>query len=477
MANEFKIKNGYLAEGNSQITGSLTVTGGITGSLQGTALSANTAGTASEANSIATAITNNVDNNILTATGGGTIEGESSLTFDGTTFTAASSFAQGESTDARGSNSHAEGSKTTANRDYSHAEGDQTLADGQYSHAEGSFTATYAQSSHAEGNTTTTYGQYSHAEGVSTTTGFLGYLSTISNGTASIDSSYGNVTSSFTEWEPGVEVKGVYIDDRDYDNIYGVQRFVPAYIVNPPYWDGTNTFVYFFDTSLTTSTAVMGLGIQFNGSNLAPAGANQLITGESNHTEGSGSMSVGRYSHAEGELTLASGRASHAEGYNTQAVAQYSHAEGQNTLASGSYSHAEGGNTVARGVSSHTEGYLTTANGLYSHAEGHFTTTIGTGSHAEGYSTIASGSYQHVSGQFNTHGDTTSLFIVGNGVDGANRSDAFKVRQSGSIVLPTTVSSTPAWTGTQGEMVFSDNGTLYKMNVWLNGGWRSTPLT
>jgi hypothetical protein len=43
MANEFKIKNGFLSEGNSQITGSLIVTGGITGSLQGTASFAVTA--------------------------------------------------------------------------------------------------------------------------------------------------------------------------------------------------------------------------------------------------------------------------------------------------------------------------------------------------------------------------------------------------------------------------------------------------
>jgi len=53
MANEFKIKNGYLSEGNSQITGSLNVSAGITGSLFGTssyavqALSASYATTAS----------------------------------------------------------------------------------------------------------------------------------------------------------------------------------------------------------------------------------------------------------------------------------------------------------------------------------------------------------------------------------------------------------------------------------------------
>ncbi len=37
MANEFKIRNGFLSTGNSEVTGSLTVTAGITASLFGTA--------------------------------------------------------------------------------------------------------------------------------------------------------------------------------------------------------------------------------------------------------------------------------------------------------------------------------------------------------------------------------------------------------------------------------------------------------
>jgi hypothetical protein len=36
MPNEFKIKNGFFSEGSSNITGSLSVTAGITGSLLGT---------------------------------------------------------------------------------------------------------------------------------------------------------------------------------------------------------------------------------------------------------------------------------------------------------------------------------------------------------------------------------------------------------------------------------------------------------
>jgi hypothetical protein len=47
MANEFIIKRGYISQGDSSITGSLVVTGGVTGSLQGTASYATTALSAS----------------------------------------------------------------------------------------------------------------------------------------------------------------------------------------------------------------------------------------------------------------------------------------------------------------------------------------------------------------------------------------------------------------------------------------------
>ena len=47
MANEFKIKNGFFSEGNSNITGSLNVSAGITGSLFGTSSWASNATTAS----------------------------------------------------------------------------------------------------------------------------------------------------------------------------------------------------------------------------------------------------------------------------------------------------------------------------------------------------------------------------------------------------------------------------------------------
>jgi len=66
--------------------------------------------------------------------------------------------------------------------------------------------------------------------------------------------------------------------------------------------------------------------------------------------------------------------------------------------------------------------------------------------------------------------------IVGNGTADNTRKDAFKVRMSGSIVLPTTQSTSPSWTGTDGEMVFATVTGNHYFYVWMSGTWRSGSL-
>lgn len=78
--------------GSHAITGSLTVSGGITGSLLGNASTSTSASMASDISSISTRITNNTNNYILTSLGTGDINGEANLTFDGSILTMTGSF-------------------------------------------------------------------------------------------------------------------------------------------------------------------------------------------------------------------------------------------------------------------------------------------------------------------------------------------------------------------------------------------------
>lgn len=229
-----------------------------------------------------------------------------------------------------------------------------------------------------------------------------------------------------------------------------------------------------YDINLSGSLDLVGL--------LTNGSPNNVSSGLYSHAEGSTTISLGINSHAEGVESISLGNSSHAEGHGTITSGSYSHSEGYYTIARGNSSHAEGvgslsesGATynIALGGGSHVEGNLTTAVGDYSHAEGSGSTSVGVASHAEGINTIASGSGQSVVGRYNTHNDSTSRFIVGNGTSESNRADAFKITRSGSMSLPQTQSSAPTWTGTDGEIVTATVSGVHLLYIWMSNGWRS----
>jgi hypothetical protein len=317
----------FAAGSTVQVTGSLRVTGGVTGSLFGTssfaisssravsssyALNATNATTATTTSNISSAITNNVDNYLLTATGGGTVNGEPSLTFDGTTLIANSRFQQGNSTSATGDNSHAEGNSTSAT----------------------------GVSSHAEGRGTISYSNYSHTEGLEAKAGITtAFKATVNSGIFNIESGYGDITSIFTIGNTLIS------DDTAYDNTYGRQ----LYIISDVSWDGTETRVTITDSSVNTTYSNIGdpnylfQWKDYNG--------NQPIYSEYSHAEGTSTVTIGAYSHAEGNSTIAVGNTSHAEGTSTIALGDSQHVQGRFNIpltTSYSFIHGNGIDNVNR---------------------------------------------------------------------------------------------------------------------------------
>lgn len=297
------------------------------------------------------------------------------------------------------------------------ANGFNVSASGEYSHAEGYYVNAKSQGSHAEGS-------FSSAGLPAWDTN-----STVS-GITQLPTSVGNITSSI--------VAGATV-------VLGNISYAANYlIVSRSFFQASRTQIeYVSSSNLNASSGVPLAIIDMN--NILATYPNQTLT-------------VGEFSHVEGSSNLAI----------------FGHAEGEGNLAFAG--HAEGNGTISRGYASHAEGAYTLANGTGSHAEGYSATASGDYSHAEGLGTVATGSYQHVQGQYNTHGDTTSLMIVGNGTSTGARKDAFKVRMSGSIVLPTTQSSAPSWTGTDGELVFATVTGNHRFYVWMSGTWRSGSL-
>jgi len=362
------------------------------------------------------------------------------------------SHAEGRDTFASGAYSHAEGTGSIAEEWYTHAEGRQTIARGIYSHAEGRDTLSSGASSHTEGYLTTSSGDYSHAEG------YLGRSSgnyshaegkqTLASGAYSHAEGSGSIASGDISHAEGRFTTA----SGDYSHAEGLSTNAGGFASHA---EGKET------TTIGFSSHAEGSG--------------SIASGDVSHAEGRETFASGAYSHAEGFYTTASGVASHADGRSTWAKGDLSHAEGQYTTAHGDSSHAEGAYTIASGSYSHAEGSGSIAYGFGSNASGRETQAIGDYSYAGGINTIASGSPQHVVGKYNTQGDDTSLFIVGNG-DSITLRDAFKVTHSSSIIVATQ-SIAPSWVGVEGEIKPVATGGNYYLYVYIGGNWRRTALT
>ena len=176
----------------------------------------------------------------------------------------------------------------------------------------------------------------------------------------------------------------------------------------------------------------------------------------------------GTYASAMGNGTTASGNESTAMGYDTTASGEASTAMGYSTTASAQSSTAMGRGTTASETNSTAMGNGTTASGTNSTAMGNGTTASGTNSTAMGYGTTASDYGSLVIGRYNSSGSSVTnnatsfntantAFVIGNGADSSNKSDAFKVMFNGD----TTVSNDLT---VSGDVVVSSDARL-KSNI------------
>lgn len=209
------------------------------------------------------------------------------------------------------------------------------------------------------------------------------------------------------------------------------------------------------DLGLSNSKGVLFSG-SFNSVSTVPdLGAGSRLI----YFPGKAAFRVGRITGTEWDNANV-GRSSVAMNFNSMAVGDYSTALGWGTTASGTSSLATGENTIASGSNCFTTGLQTTASNVRSVAMGFSTTASGQTSTAMGYQTISSG-WNATSMGFNTIArganstvvgmynepilassqsastSTTPLFIVGNGVDESNRSNAMVVRKDGRIGVGT----------------------------------------
>ena len=138
------------------------------------------------------------------------------------------------------------------------------------------------------------------------------------------------------------------------------------------------------------------------------------------------------------------------------------------TSATGSNAVAMGNGTTASGGRSTAMGSGTIASGNNSTAMGYFTTASGNKTVAMGANTTASDYASLVIGQFNSSGSSVTnnatsyntantAFVIGNGTDSSNKSDAFKVMFNGDATVSNDLT-------VSGDVVISSDARL-KSNI------------
>ena len=120
-----------------------------------------------------------------------------------------------------------------------------------------------------------------------------------------------------------------------------------------------------------------------------------------------------------------------------------------------------GTNSVAMGNNTTASGNNSTAMGYYTTASGHKTTAMGANTTASDYASLVIGQFNSsgssVTNNATSYNTANTAFVIGNGTDSSNKSDAFKVMFNGD----TTVSNDLT---VSGDVVISSDARL-KSNI------------
>lgn len=317
---------------------------------------------------------------------------------------------------------------------------------GLYAHTEGLNNKALEFCTHVEGFGITVTGQFGHGEGNGhTVSGQFGHVEGLANNSSGMSSHVEGQNNTETGVVNHVEGSGNRIrNGSQYCHIEGQSNYLES-------------------NSSYQAVHIEGIANSISGTD----------GGSCIHIEGNGNRARGTAAHVEGIHVTVNGHAVHGEGYDNNVSGSEVHGEGRsnkidnsnyshienyyNKITGGSADHAEGENNTIKddAVSSHVEGeWNTVSGGNANHAQGFWNTvTGGTGNYVggeyclitEGHSSFAHGQSLDVSatenvstkaafGEYNDNADGL-IFMVGNGTDDSDRSNAFAVSKKGDAYV------------------------------------------
>ena len=199
-----------------------------------------------------------------------------------------------------------------------------------------------------------------------------------------------------------------------------------------------------YSTAMGYETTASGGSSTAMGSNTTASGGSSIAMGYDTKASSLGTTAMGFGSTASADISTAMGNYTTASGLNSTAMGAVTAASGNTSTAMGNYTTATGDNSTAMGNNTSTSGGNSTA-------MGYFTTASGLNSTAMGSNTTASDYSSTVIGQYNSSGSTATsatsfdtlapAFVIGNGADAANKSDAFSVLFNGTTNIDGSVTA------------------------------------
>ena len=362
--------------------------------------------------------------NTSTAMGNETTASESSSTAMGygTNASGSVSTAMGYNTVASGTSSTAMGSYTSATGNASTAMGKGTTSSAFFSTAMGHYTRATGDYSTAMGDDTTASGHWSAAMGRSTTAS--DYASLVI-GQYNLSGYSGTSADSFSITAPAFVIgNGGNFDERS-----------DALTV---LFDGTTNVA-----GSVTATSFIGDGSQLtnlpSSSPFSFATTGSGIQSPQNTASGNRSIAIGKSTTASGYASTAMGQNSTASGDSSTTMGTYTTASEYNSTAMGYFTTASGNASTAMGYSSDASGGGSTSMGAYTTASGSGSTSMGAYTTASDFGSLVIGHY-NLLGSTVTNSDTqfsteNTAFVIGNGADADNRSDALTVLFDGTTTI------------------------------------------
>ena len=368
--------------------------------------------------------------------------------------------------------------------------GENSIAAGYQSQAIGDFSQAFGHQSYSSGKNSTAIGNNAKAQGLNSVSignyANAGDTSSFALGTGA--GAFG--VNSYAIGSAGIDSAGLPTDNT---TSWGDNSFALG-MGSISEGSGSVSLGTRAETNGDFSLA-LGYGADAIGKFSTAIGRYADAIGESSIAMGASAKSEGVESTAIGRIAIAAGKYSTSIGFKTTANGGWSTALGTSTMASGGFSTAIGFETTASGYASMAMGRGTIAAGNYSTAMGkettaarYYSTAMGAYTTADGQTSTAMGWYTRAGsfcsmaiGRYNDfrYGDTVSwvetepLFIIGNGSDEDNLSNAMLVRKDGAVYFPDvygdiiTSSTRDLYINSTGQLGYLSSSSRYKSNITL----------